>query len=367
MTTRVALITPPLDSSGGIGRLMSYVVAAMPAENIAITLLDPRGHARRPVLSIFPLARAWAALILLGLRRRIDVAHINVSKHGSSIRKPIMLWTCRMLRIPIVLHLHDGDYPEFFSGLPPLPKALLRMTFSRADLVIVLGARWRDYLCDELRVPAEKVVVLLNAAPGPSHLNSARSRGTAPLKILFLGKLCERKGVPEMLDALADPRVRDAPWLATLAGHGEIAHYRAQAQRLGLGERVTFSGWVDSEEVSALLAESDLLLLPSYAEGLSMSVIEAFAQGAAVVSTPVGAIPEILEDGVNGLLVSPGDAGGLAHAVLTLLEDEPLRQRLAANGRRTWEEGLTISSFTQQLAFCWRRVAKGTPQQALLV
>lgn len=358
MAIRVALITPPLDASGGIGRLMSYVVTAMPSEDVAITVLDPRGRSRLPLLSLFPLVRAWLTLILLGATRRVDVAHINMSSHGSSIRKPVMMWTCRLFRIPTILHLHASEYPEFYAALPSVFKSLLRITFSNADMVLVLGVSWQRYLCDELRVPEAKVKVLLNGAPGPPRLDHPRSRGTDPLKVLFLGRLCERKGVRHMLEALGDPRVRNESWIATLAGDGASAPYRRRAEELGLADRVSFSGWVDSDEARAMLADTDVLVLPSHAEGLPMSVIEAFAHGVAVVSTPVGAIPEILEDAVNGLLVSPGDSAQLAQALLTILQDEPLRRRLAESGRRTWEDRLDISSFSQQLALFWRELAE---------
>lgn len=357
MGIRVALITPPLDSSGGIGRLMSYVIQTMSADDIAIRLLDPRGHSRRPILSILPLSRAWLELVLLGLTGGVDIAHINISSHGSSLRKAIMLWTCRVLRIPTILHLHASEYPAFFGSLPRLGKAVIRRTFSSAAVVMVLGGKWRDYVSHELQVPADKVAVMLNAAPGPTTIQAPKARGADPLRILFLGRLGARKGVPEILRALADSRVRREPWVAVLAGDGEIALYRAEAQKLGLADRVTFSGWVDAGHAQQLLSESDLLLLPSHAEGLPMSVIEAFAHGIPVVSTPVGAIPDIVENEINGLLVPSGDSVQLADALLRLMDDEPLRLMLAQNARRTWEERLTVGSYARDLALCWRRIS----------
>jgi glycosyltransferase involved in cell wall biosynthesis len=357
--TRVALITPPLESSGGIGRLMSYVLALMPAENITITLLDPRGSSLRPVLSLFPLARAWMELVLLGLTRSVDVAHINLSSHGSSIRKPILLWTCRLFRIPVVLHLHASQYPAFFDPLPRPAKALLRRTFANADLVVVLGLKWRDYVCRELGVLPHKVTVLLNGAPGPDATRSPGTGTSHPFKILFLGRLGARKGVPEILHALADPRLCALPWLATFAGDGDIGLYRTEATRLRLDDRVIFSGWVSAHDAQQLLLTSDLLLLPSHAEGLPMCVIEAFACGVPVVSTPVGAITDILADGVNGVLVDAGDSAHLADAILSLIQDEQLRLALAQNARRTWEDGLDIARYVPALAACWRRVSVG--------
>jgi glycosyltransferase involved in cell wall biosynthesis len=338
--------------------MMSYALAAMSAEEISVTLIDPRGQTSRPALSIFPLTRAWIELMFLGLAHRVDVAHINISSHGSSIRKPALLWTCRLLGIPVVLHLHASEYPEFFDSLPRFAKALLRRTFSSATRVLVLGATWKDYVCRELHVPEDKVTVLLNASPGPrSHTSS--ERGAESLRILFLGRLGARKGLPEILAALADHRVSSEPWAATLAGDGDVALYRREVDRLGLSDRVTLTGWVSSADAEQLLAESHLLLLPSHAEGLPMSIIEAFAHGVPVVSTPVGAIPDIVEPGRNGLLVDAGNGLQLADAILAILGDESLRLQLAQNARRTWEQRLDITSYVHELALHWRLASTG--------
>jgi glycosyltransferase involved in cell wall biosynthesis len=357
MTTRVALITPPLDASGGIGRLMSYVVKTLPADDVAITLLDPRGHSTNPVLSIFPLVRTWLKLLALGLGRRIDVAHINLSSHGSSIRKPVLLWTCKLLRVPVVLHLHASEYPEFFEALPRPAKAILRRTFSGATLVVVLGNRWRDYVQRELGVPAERVQVLLNAAPAPQRNAGSRARRSEPRHILFLGRLGARKGVPELLEALASPRVRSRSWVATFAGDGDVEFYRAQASHLGIDDRARFSGWLDTPAALELLQTSDLLVLPSHAEGLPMSIVEAFACGVPVVCTPVGAIPDVVEDRVNGLLVEPGSSTQLADALVKLLEDDRLRSTLAENAQRTWERSLDIAAYAHELSARWREAS----------
>ncbi len=353
MPTRVALITPPLDSSGGIGRLMTYVVTSMSADDIVIRVLDPRGHSKRPILSVFALIRAWIELLLMALSGRVDIAHINVSSHGSSIRKPVMLWTCRLFRIPTILHLHASEYPEFFTPLPHIAKRFLRHTFSSADVVLVLGFAWRDYVCAELQVPAQKVRVLLNAAPGPMSREPLQPRGLHPLRILFLGRLGARKGVPDLLRALADPRFRGESWTVTLAGDGDVESYRTEADGLGIADRVTFSGWVDAGETRQMLIDSHLLVLPSHAEGLPMSLIEAFAHSVPVVTTPVGSIPDIVESYVNGLLVEPGNSAQLANAILTLMRDEPLRLKLAENARRTWEERLDIASYSRDLSRYW--------------
>jgi glycosyltransferase involved in cell wall biosynthesis len=354
----VALVTPPLDSSGGIGRLMSYVVATVPSSDYDIVLLDSRGHGRHPALSIFSLT--WVLVSLVGMKamRRVDLAHINMAERGSSVRKIAVGGVCRLLRIPFVLHLHASEFQAFFDPLPTPLKALVRCTFSNADLVLVLGQAWRDYLCDDVGLPRNRVSILLNAAPGPSGPAQLKAKVGDPLNLLFLGRLGIRKGVPELLTALSDHRLRNERWVATLAGDGDVNLYRKEAQRLDLADRLTFPGWVSMAETQELLRQSDVLVLPSHAEGLPMSVIEAFANSVPVVSTRVGALPDVIENGVNGLLIEPGNSGELLNALMTLLHDDNFRMTLAKNARRTWERHLDMATYTTTLTSNWRRLAR---------
>ena len=206
-------------------------------------------------------------------------------------------------------------------------------------------------------MPASQVLTLPSGAPGPDIFAAPQPRDDAPLRILFLGRVGRLKGVPEIIAALASAGVRKEAWTALLVGDGDHSTHRAEAERLGLADRVKFREWVDTSDAQRLLAESHLLLLPSHAEGLPMSLIEAFAHGLPVIATGVGAIPDFLDSGVNGLLVHPGESAELADAILTILRDERLRLKLAGNARRTWEEYLNIASYARELTSCWHALA----------
>jgi glycosyltransferase involved in cell wall biosynthesis len=103
--------------------------------------------------------------------------------------------------------------------------------------------------------------------------------------------------------------------------------------RLGLGNVVTLEGGVNQDHIRAHYERADLFALPSYAEGLPVVLMEAMSVGIACVSTRIAGIPELIEDGVNGLLVTPSDVVGLEDALERLIRDPALRQRLAEAGR----------------------------------
>jgi glycosyltransferase involved in cell wall biosynthesis len=349
---RVVVVGPPLDASGGIGRLMSAVFEALPAGEVDVRVLDTRGHRPSPWSSWTRLLSCCCTLIWLAVRGEADVLHVNVSSHGSALRKGVIVRTCRMLRLPVVLHLHASSFPEFFDRLPRWAQRWVRRTFTQAAVVVVLGGSWEDYAHRVLGVPQERLVVLANATPGAARPAAPRHPGEA-LHLVFLGRLGSRKGLPELLTALADPRLADRAWRATVAGDGDVDGYRERAAELGLEHRITFPGWVGSEVVGQLLHTAHVLVLPSHAEGLPMSVVEAFATGVPVVTTAVGGLEETVIHGQNGLVVAPGDAEGLADALVRLLDDEPLRSRLAAGAHDTWRRGHEIGDYTCRLTAEW--------------
>ena len=362
---RVVLVGPPLLASGGIGRVMSYVLAALRPQDARVEVLDTRGTATNPVRSLVPLLRSCARLIALGARREVDVVHVNISSHGSALRKGLVVRTCRLVGLPVVLHLHASSFPEFFDPLPGPAKRWVRRTFALPRRVVVLSETWRTYAHEVLAVRPGETTVLPNAAPRGRSVGPGR-RPEEDLRLLFLGRLGERKGAPELLSALGDDRLRRGAWRATLAGDGDIATYRARAAELGLPDRIAFPGWMPPDAVEDLLADAHVLVLPSHAEGMPMSVLEAFAAGVPVVSTPVGGLAEVVVDGVNGLVVPPGDVDALVDALARILDDEPLRNRLASGARETWRTGHAIDDYCRRLVSEWRGAASGPRSAAPL-
>jgi glycosyltransferase involved in cell wall biosynthesis len=353
---RVVVASPPLDASGGIGRVMSYALATIRPADAVVRVLDSRGHMPNPAYSLFPLLRVCVTLISLRLAHAVDVAHVNLSSHGSTLRKGAVVAVCRLAGIPVVLHLHACSYPEFFERLSMPAQQAVRRIFSSAASVVVLSNSWRRYVCDTLHVSPERVTVLPNAAPGALGTKPVQRLATEPARLVFLGRLGTRKGVPELLEALAGSRMRDQNWFATFAGDGDVEGYRQRAAELGIVNRTCFTGWLSATESSALLSRAHVLILPSHAEGSPMSVIEAFAHAVPVVATPVGGVPEVVVDSVNGMLTTPGDPDALADSLTQLLGDEQMRQEMGRRAHATWCHGHMIQSYTAQLLNVWRQV-----------
>jgi glycosyltransferase involved in cell wall biosynthesis len=179
-------------------------------------------------------------------------------------------------------------------------------------------------------------------------------------QILFVGRLAAVKGVPVLLEALETLR-RNRPDLhLTLIGDGpERAELEAEAQNRGLSEAVTFAGYKSQSDVATTLNQSDLLVLPSFAEGVPVVLMEAMASGLPVVATQIAGIPELVEQGISGELVPPGDSAALANALERVLADPAAATKMGAAGRAKVSEDFDISKEASRLGLLLRNALSG--------
>ena len=314
-----------LEHGGGIGRQMGYFLAALPqAAGIpTYRVVDSRGpwflgSARwRIPLSALYLGAAALRVAWAGLFRQPTLLHVNITGRGSTTRKLALTAVARAVAVPYVLHIHEPDYAADVRSRGELMRRLVRGMFAAAVQIIVLGTDADRSLRAALALPDSPVLVLPNAVPDPRPTPRAAAKAVEadPVHLVFLGDLSARKGVPELLEALASSALEARRWRATLAGGGPVAEFQTRAAALGLCDRVAFPGWIDQPAVGALCATADILVLPSHAEGLAMSLLEGLAHGLAVVATPVGAHAEVIEPEQSGLFVPPGDVAALAAAL----------------------------------------------------
>lgn len=354
----VLIITPGgLENGGGIGRQMGYFLQAYRAgkQRLHYQVVDSRGPrylGGSSPLHIAGAIRCLGSAMLTIFRARLSspcVAHVNITGRGSTIRKIILLTMARAIGLHYVLHVHDYDYAEYYRSCGPLLKSLIAKMFRHATKVVVLGRHDLDVVSQLLQLNRDHIIVLHNAVPDPLPDLDRKPAPGQPCHLLFLGYLSARKGVPELLRGLASQTVRRRRWRATLAGGGPIAEFRALAQDLGILERLCFPGQIDEVGVSALCADADVLVLPSHAEGLAMSVLEGLSHGLAVITTPVGAHSEVIEPEVSGILVPPGDVAALEDALVRVIEDESLRSRLARGGRHRFLEAFDVRRYAARL------------------
>jgi len=346
-------------TSGGVGTLMLYLMDewGKRADGPRVRVIDTRGQGGA-LDGAGRFAAAIGQLGLLGVLRRTDLVHAHMTTRGSVLRKAVLCGVAMALRVPVIMHMHGADFLPFYRRQPRLFRAAIRAVLRRCQCVIVLGQTWRDFLAGELGVAAGRIAIVPNGVPAPAT-GTRVARAGAP-ELLFLGRLGARKGVPELIAALAMPAVQARAWHATIAGDGDASAFRAAVRAHGLSGRVDLPGWTDRAATARLLERADMLLLPSHHEALPIAVLEALAQGVAVITTPVGSVPEFLQDGTHALLVPPGDVAALAGAIIRLLDDSGERERLGVAGRKLFTERLDVAVMAVRVAQLYREACAPT-------
>jgi glycosyltransferase involved in cell wall biosynthesis len=277
----------------------------------------------------FLLLRALSAYVLTLLTHKVDLVHVHSAMRGSFWRKSLFLIIARWFSIPVIFHLHGSEMKAFYAEQSPKGRDRIRWVFEHAARVIVLSESWRTYI-DSI-APKARITVVHNYVSVPE----VAKPDNASVQIVFLGLVGKRKGVADLIQAMARVHAIYPDARLTIGGNGEVAQAEAQVKALGIDECIELAGWVGPEQRARLLSAADIYVLPSYNEGLPMGILEAMAYKAAVVSTTVGGIPELISDGENGRLIAPGDVDGLAEALLALAGDATQRRRLAANAHAT--------------------------------
>jgi glycosyltransferase involved in cell wall biosynthesis len=251
---------------------------------------------------------------------------------------------------PVVRHLHIQNH--FRAATRPILRRLDNVTARRsARLVAVSHDTRRAY--ERQGYPAGRIEVVHNGVALPSGRSNGALRSElgvpdgAPL-LGEIGRLCDVKGQRELIEALAWlPEARLVLVGADVERGGAFqTELEGVARRAGVRDRVVFAGHRD--DAAQLLDELDLLVLPSWTEGLPLTVLEAMARGRAVVATPVGGTPEVVADGETGVLVPPRDPRALAEAIGRLLADPELRGRMGRAGRERVAQRFSEEAMTRR-------------------
>jgi glycosyltransferase involved in cell wall biosynthesis len=235
------------------------------------------------------------------------------------------------MRRPVVLHLHAGagDIGEFTSRIGPVRRALFSRAFRGADRVLSVSQASATEI--ERRLGCADVLVVPNAAPPAAPPDRNLKRAGDRVRVLFLGGFANRAKGGEVLAEALPALVSESPGIEiTLAGPGELP---ANVEPLLNGGAVHWRGWLEEPLKTSELARCDIFVLPSISEGLPVALLEAMSCGVAIVATAVGGVPEVLSDGVDGVLVEPRRPAQLSKAIAALATNAAERNRLGAAAR----------------------------------
>lgn len=302
-----------------------------------VILLSPHvegGLMLRLVTALQALVRFIGLLIL----QRVSLVHCHAAMKGSFWRKSIFALLARVAGVPVIFHLHGSEMKPFVDSQPLLLQRLIAWLLAKQSVVVVLSESWLHYV--KSISPKANVEILPNYVVLPD-LRAKSESDLDKVNFLFLGVVGTRKGVYDLLPAFKTA-VTEVPTLRlTIGGNGEVEQAQKIASELGIDSKILFAGWVSGEDKLKLLQQAHIYVLPSYNEGLPVSLLEAMSWQVPVISTRVGGIPELVRDGVDGVLIEAGDQVALASAIIKLAKEIGLRNQMGSAAREQVEQNFS--------------------------
>lgn len=306
-------------------RVVRGGVAAV--ENVYSTFYQPFNHVTTTVTNgqvkkLLVLCKAILQFLYWMLfHPEIKIVHVQGSVGASFWRKAIFIYIAKFFHKKVVWHMHAGRFAVFYQQ----HRYAVRKVVNKSDVIIALSEYWKEYFKNEF--PTKRVEIIKNVISAPR----VHKQQTGYFTLLFLGLLGKNKGIYDLLECIRDYKVEFQGKLKLyIGGNGEIEHVKQLIKEYGIADIVIFEGWVSGDKKIELLNKSDAYILPSYKEGLPISILEAMSYGMPIISTPVGGIPEIVSNGENGYLVEPGNKEDIYKAIISLLNDSDLRNRMGS-------------------------------------
>lgn len=364
MKIRVLMIGPGESLVGGIASLVENL---LPALDQKVDLLYFSTVKRRPLkasgrislqniaLALFQYVRFLPALYSF----RPHIIHLHTSQSVAWLKDTFYILVGKVHCCKVVLHVHAADFDELYGKRAGFIQYFSRKVMGFADLIIAVSEEWKERLSEI--IPVDRIFTFKNCIAVDYFSQGSSDISDNRVKALFLGSVGLRKGAFDLLEAMGCLKSRECSIQIWIAGgeemDGDMLRARARIEELQLGEMVKLIGTVLGSKKTELLKNASLFVLPSYNEGLPIAVLEAMASGLPVVSTPVGGIPEVVKNGYNGFLITPGDVEALAEKLNILASDLHLCEVMGRRNRRIAEQELDVKPYVEKLIALYESLA----------
>lgn len=272
----------------------------------------------------------------------------------SILRDPFFINLARKAGNPLVIHIHGGSYLKE-NKVPWVLDKMLQWAFKGKDPIVVLSDTEREIMEHH---GVKNVEVLPNCVPLDNAKSFQHQVPEGPLSIGYLGRIAKTKGMSEFLQACRSLRARAIPFNIALAGCEENMDEYVPVFAREFREKFNYYGIVHGNAKDTFLEHTDVFVLPSYFEGLPMSLLESMSFGCVPVVTNVGSVPTVVEDGVNGFLIEPHNAHAVTEAIARLHADRDLWQLLSNKAKETVFEKFSPTEYSKKLVAIYDKAKK---------
>lgn len=274
----------------------------------------------------------------------ICLVHLHTAERGSFFRKALIVKIAKLFRKKVVLHHHAAEFDSFFNDLSKIKRKFVINTLESSNVNIVLSEDLIPMIRD--KTTSANIQVLNNSVS--TYLNYQYTNKDN--NILFLGRLGKRKGIYDLLEVIRElDDVLDTKIKFYLCGDGEIDKVKAIIDKYRIKHRINHVGWIDGLEKDRIFSSTLINILPSYNEGLPMTILETMSLGIPNISTNIASIPKVIENGYNGFIIEPGDKNKLAEKILELVNDGVKRSEFSHRSYKMIKEEFSMESGMKRL------------------
>ena len=285
-------------------------------------------------------------LRFLRICKNYDLFHIHAASRGSTLRKGLYVRAAKRRGKKVILHIHGGKYMAYYEAASKSMQKKIVRILQAADVVVALSDNWKQIFEETFGLP--NCVSVPNSVDTDA-LSCVDSSKQNTNHFVSMGRLGKLKGTYDLVAAVEKAKETLPELKVYLAGDGEVEQFRKLVKEKGLQKHIEILGWVGFEKKVELLQQCATMVLPSYHEGLPMAILEAMACGKVILSTPVGAIPEVVRP-ENGILVAPGDVDALAEAMVRIARNPQMVQDMAVRNIEQIKNNYSVKAMHEKLA-----------------
>ncbi|NBJ47167.1 glycosyl transferase [Enterococcus faecalis] len=323
---KILMIGPDKSEKGGIATVIKNTMSA--DKNFEIVELSNWKSNKR----WFPFFKNMIQIRSIIKKQKIDIVHFHVAQKGSFFRKALLALMVNKLSKKI-FHMHASEFDKFYDNSNKAIKLFIRHVLNNVDQVVAVSPEWENYY---KQFAPDKTSAVYNAVPSGLPITRKKSKN-----ILTLGKIGKRKGSYDLLEVAKRVEKIDSEITFSICGDGEINKFKEISKHIG---NLYVYEWIDEKQKVEMFENTALHFLPSYKEGLPMAILETMSYGISNLSTNVGGIPSIIQDGRNGFICEPGDIEGMTEKIVKFFSNER-HEKLEENVKKTINQKFSMISY----------------------
>ncbi|EJW9249072.1 TPA: glycosyltransferase family 4 protein [Enterococcus faecalis] len=323
---KILMVGPDKSERGGISTVIQNTVSA--ERNFEVVELPNWKRTNRWV----PFFKNMIQIRSIIRKEKIDVVHFHVAQKGSFFRKACLMLVVNRLS-KTIFHMHASEFDKFYDNSSKIVRQFISYVLNSVDQVVAVSPEWENYY---KQFAPNKTAAVYNAVPVGTPITRKKTKN-----ILTLGKIGKRKGSYDLIEVAKRVEKVDSDITFFICGDGEINKFKEFSKHVG---NLHVCEWLNEKQKAEMFENTALHFLPSYKEGLPMAILETMSYGISNLSTNVGGIPSVIQDGKNGFICEPGDIEGMTQKIVNFFSNEN-HEKLEENVKTTINQNFSMINY----------------------